>query len=77
MILWKDFILDDFLGFHLCCDKPLDGSSIRNDAQIIQETRQVQRPARMVSPPSLESIKTIGMEAERASSRLSQYRRER
>jgi hypothetical protein len=50
VIFWKDFVFDEIFGPLLVVSEQEEtGSlSIRNDAIAIQETRQEQRPARMV-----------------------------
>ena len=73
MIIWKDFILDDFLGPVLKDVRATDsdGTSIMEDANAgsIQETRQGSRPARMVGFSSLDSTNDLlGKEAIRGRS---------
>ena len=63
MIRWKDFVLDDVIGPSLILDfnecretRPGSAQSVMEDAKAhIQETRQEQRPARMVGLSSLDS----------------------
>lgn len=80
MIIWKDFVLDDFFGPTLffegettkVCrtsgkETRMGASGVMEDAgPKIQETRQEQRPARMVGLLSLDYDQT-GMEAGRSS----------
>jgi hypothetical protein len=74
VITWKDFILDDDVLGAIMID-PLDkefescrrtrlGSPIvmEDETGIIQETRQEQRPARMVGHSSLDSLAEPHME---------------
>ncbi len=70
MILWNDFILDDVLGPTLrvpesCREEKRFGDlSVRMNAEgNIQETRQEQRPARMVGLSSHDSAQADRMSA--------------
>jgi hypothetical protein len=70
VIIWKDFILDDVVGPVMIDPSDIDvnesevcrrtrlGSTIimEDEHGIIQETRQEQRPARMVGHSSLDSL---------------------
>jgi hypothetical protein len=79
VITWKDFILDDFFGPTLVVPESSDedcretrlgsASSIKEDARSkrIQETRQEQRPARMVGLGLGSSTLCSGKEANRSS----------
>ena len=71
MVMWMDFVLDDLVGpvmslpetwedaLDISCRRMrLGNPSIRNDVNgAIQETGQVQRPARMVGHSSLDSAR--------------------
>jgi hypothetical protein len=87
VIIWKDFILDDdVLGaimidptdddksFESCRRTRLGSTIIMEDENgIIQETRQEQRPARMVGHSSLDSLAEPHMDvssSDRASTNL-------
>ena len=81
MILWKDFILDDFIGpvlategpRQVCRNEGWDCASVMDDARAemaqgcasFQETRQRQRPARMVGMSGLDAAPS-GTEAGRS-----------
>ena len=78
MILWKDFVLDDFLGpvllmpeeesqnTKVCREERLGSPIVMEDEGMqIQETRQEQRLARMAGLTSLDLAQT-GMEAGRS-----------
>ena len=60
MIFWKDFVLDEVFGPLLVVSESneLGDLGIRKDAFVIQETRQAQRPARMVGLSSLDSAQS-------------------
>jgi hypothetical protein len=77
VIIWKDFVLDDFFGPSLlvdeieqndqtsCRTRRCGHPSVMEDAiGNIQETGQEQRPARMVGLSSLDSVQS-GTEASR------------
>lgn len=76
MIIWKDFVLDDFLGPILAAKSSVEisvNSDVMDDAKTangaqgcasIQETGQGKQPARMVGRSSLEAVRN-GMEAGR------------
>ncbi len=77
MILWKDFVLDDFIGPYLVCsDEEVTPRTHQEDgntaAILIQETRQEKAPARMVGSPSLDSNGRLGMDADPAGAFLSE-----
>ena len=67
MIYWKDFALDEIFGPLLVVGETADGDpGIRKDAFVkIQETRQEQRPARMVGTLHAILVDDTGMEAGR------------
>jgi hypothetical protein len=65
VIFWKDFVFDDVCGPLLVVgeSKPTGDLGIRKDAIAIQETRQEQRPARMVGTLHAILVDETGMEA--------------
>ncbi len=67
MIYWKDFVFDEVCGPLLVVGETPDGDlGIRKDAVVkIQETRQEQRPARMVGTLHAMLVDDTGMEAGR------------
>jgi hypothetical protein len=69
VIYWKDFAFDEVFGPLLVVsesEKPNGAAGIRNDAVVkIQETRQEQRPARMVGTLHAMLVDDTGMEAGR------------
>ena len=73
MITWKDFVLDDFLGPVLSSTPDvwaiMEDERTANEAlgkASIQETRQGQRPARMVGSSGLDAVR-LGKDADRTS----------
>jgi hypothetical protein len=90
VILWKDFILDDVVGPILdvdfddekeiltsCRRKRIGSPSVMEDANgIIQETRQEQRPARMVGLSNLDSPAEPHMEVSLGDRHVSRLRGE-
>lgn len=62
---WNDFIFDEVCGPLLVVSEPDETGNlgIRNDAIVIQETRQEQLPARMVGTLHAKLVDETGMEA--------------
>jgi hypothetical protein len=69
VITWKDFVLDEILGAVLTDSEGSctgSGSNLTEESRTsVQETRQGQRPARMVGESGLDFVQA-GMDAGRA-----------